>query len=375
MEETMRKFITASLLASAALPLAPAAYAQDGAGDEASASEIIVTARRREENLQDVPISITAIAGGDLAKRAITNENDLQGAVPGLVIRQNGGVHSFNYSIRGQSVDTFTNSPPSVLPYVNEVQISTLSASTFYDMGGIQVLKGPQGTLFGRNATGGAVLYSTAKAGDDFGGYIQARYGNYKAWNVQGAVNVPLGETGALRIAGNITGGGAFVRDYFTNEMYGDLDQKSVRATLRLGSGGLTNTTVVQYTEEDGTNTPYELWSVNPQPCVTTADFTTAHCLLNAATNPALTTYLNAHPAVYQGGLANAVALQRQLGPWVSLSSFPPYHKADNIYAINTTELDPISSSRTSLATTNPPRTTVSTMTARPITSSRPRAR
>src|SRR4029453_2256294 len=119
------------------------------------------------------PIAITAIGGEELAKRAIYNENDLQSAVPGLIIRQNGGVPSFNYSIRGQHVDTFTNSPPSVLPYVNEVQIVTLSASTFYDMGGIQVLKGPQGTLFGRNATGGAVLYATAKPTDEFGGYIQ----------------------------------------------------------------------------------------------------------------------------------------------------------------------------------------------------------
>ena len=337
----MRKLLAATLLAGVALPLAPAARAQDSEA-EASGNDIIVTARRREENISKVPIAITAISGADLAKRAIVNENDLQSAVPGLVIRQNGGVHSFNYSIRGQSVDTFTNSPPSVLPYVNEVQISTLSASTFYDMGGIQVLKGPQGTLFGRNATGGAVLYATAKAGDELAGYIQGRYGSFDAWNIQGAVNLPLGEVGALRVAGSVTGGGAFVKDFFTADKYGDLDQKSIRATLRLvpGGGALTNTTVVQHTDEDGTNTPYELWSVNPQPCVSSADFTTAHCLLNASTNPGLTAILAAKPAVFQGGLAAAVAKQREVGPWVSLSSYPPYHKAQNTYVINTTELE-----------------------------------
>lgn len=337
----MRKLIAATLLAGTALTAAPLAFAQTVGEDGASSGEIIVTARRREESLSKVPIAITAINGDELAKRAIVNENDLQAAVPGLVIRQNGGVHSFNYSIRGQSVDTFTNSPPSVLPYVNEVQISTLSASTFYDMGGIQVLKGPQGTLFGRNATGGAVLYSTARAGDELAGYIQGRYGSYDAWNIQGAVNLPLGEVGALRVAGSVTGGGAFVKDFFTSDEYGDLDQKSIRATLRLSPGGaLTNTTVVQHTDEDGTNTPYELWSVNPQPCVSAADFTTAHCLLNAATNPGLTAILAARPAVFQGGLAAAVAKQREVGPWVSLSSFPPYHKASNTYVINTTELE-----------------------------------
>ena len=309
-----------------------------GPSEDTSGDEIIVTARRRDENLAKVPIAITAINGADLAKRAITNENDLQSAVPGLVIRQNGGVHSFNYSIRGQSVDTFTNSPPSVLPYVNEVQITTLSASTFYDMGGIQVLKGPQGTLFGRNATGGAVLYSTAKAEDELGGYVQGRYGSFDAWNVQGAVNLPLGEVGALRVAGSVTGGGAFVKDFFTSDKYGDLDQKSIRATLRLSPGGaFTNTTTVQYTDEDGTNTPYELWSVNAQPCVTAGDFTTAHCLLNRATSAGLVSYLATHPAVFQGGLAAAVAKQREVGPWVSLSSVPPYHKASNTYVINTT--------------------------------------
>ena len=345
----MRKLITAALLTGTAMAFAPAAYAQDtaaanatdtGAADTANAGsgdEIIVTARRRAENIEKVPISITAINGADLAKRAITNENDLQAAVPGLVIRQNGGLHSFNYSIRGQSVDTFTNSPPSVLPYINEVQIVTHSASTFYDMEGIQVLKGPQGTLFGRNATGGAVLYSTAKPTDTFCGYIQGRYGSYDSRNLQGAVNLPLGDIGALRVAGSYTGGGAFVRDYFTGQKYGDLDQKSVRASLKLTPvAGLTNTTVFQYTDEDGTNTPYELWSVNPQACPTP----TAYCLLNPSTNPALVTYLQSHPAVFQGGLNAAVALQRQLGPWQSLASYPPYHKARDTYVINTTEYD-----------------------------------
>ncbi len=321
------------------MALSTPAFAQDTAANDTDMSgfsdgDIIVTARRREENISKVPIAITAISGADLAKRSITNENDLQSAVPGLVIRQNGGVHSFNYSIRGQSVDTFTNSPPSVLPYVNEVQITTLSASTFYDMGGIQVLKGPQGTLFGRNATGGAVLYSTAKASDELGGYIQGRYGSYDAWNIQGAVNLPLGDVGALRVAGSVTGGGAFVKDYFTGQKYGDLDQKSIRATLRLSPGaGFTNTTVVQYTDEDGTNTPYLLWSVNPETCPASS----AYCLLQPTVIGA---YLATHPAVYQGGITAAVALQRQLGPWTSLSSYPPYHKASNTYVINTTEVE-----------------------------------
>ncbi len=339
----MRKLIVAGLMAGTALSFAPAVYAQEAAAETGAGNgdEIIVTARRREESLSKVPIAITAIGADDITKRAIYNENDLQAAVPGLVIRQNGGIHSFNYSIRGQSVDTFTNSPPSVLPYVNEVQIVTHNATTFYDMGGIQVLKGPQGTLFGRNATGGAVLYSTAKPTDEFGGYVQGRYASFESRNLQGAVNLPLGDIGALRVAGSWTGGGAFVRDYFTGDKYGDLDQKSVRVSLRLNPvAGLTNTTVFQYTDEDGTNTPYQLWSVNPVNCALPANGTAAYCLLNAASNPGLTTYLQSHPAVFQGGLNGAVAEQRRVGPWVSLSSVDPYHKADGRFVINTTELE-----------------------------------
>lgn len=319
---------------------APQAAPQTAAeGSDSSIGEIVVTARRRAENIERVPIAITAISGEDIQKRAIYNENDLQSAVPGLVIRQNGGVHSFNYAIRGQSVDTFTNSPPSVLPYVDEVQIVTHSASTFYDMSGIQVLKGPQGTLFGRNATGGAVLYSTAKADDKFGGYVDGRYGNYKAGHIEGAVNIPAGDKVALRVAGSYTHGGAFVKDYFDGRKYGDLDQKSVRGTLRLSpTEQFTNTTVVQYTREHGTNTPYELWSTNP--C---GGFNgniplngSSACQLNPATNPVFAAYLAAHPAVFQGSLDQAIALQRKLGPWKSLADYDPFHHAQDTYVINT---------------------------------------
>ena len=87
-----------------------------------------------------------------------------------------------------------------MLPYINEAQIVSYSASSFYDLGNIQVLKGPQGTLFGRNTTGGAVLYQTAQPKDTLGGYIQGRYGNYDAYQVQGAINLPISENARLRL-------------------------------------------------------------------------------------------------------------------------------------------------------------------------------
>ena len=311
----MRKSIVAGLLAGAALPLVPVAHAQDSADTSIGADEIIVTARRREESLSKVPIAITAISGDDLAKRAIYNENDLQAAVPGLVIRQNGGVHAFNYSIRGQSVDTFTNSPPSVLPYINEVQIVTHNASTFYDMGGIQVLKGPQGTLFRPQCHRRRRALFDGQADRRVrrlrpGPLCQLRRAQ-RARRGEPAAGRGTSALCASREAGPAAAPSCATISPTTNMAIWTRN----RFARRCGStptAGLTNTTVFQYTDEDGTNTPYQLWSVNPDPCPSSS----AYCLLNPATNPGLTAYLAAHPSVFQGGLNAAVALQREVGPW-----------------------------------------------------------
>jgi iron complex outermembrane receptor protein len=301
--------------------------------------EVVVTARRRSERLSKVPIAITVIGAQQLASRSIQSENDLQSAVPGLTIRQNGNANTFNYAIRGQSVDTFTNSPPGVLPYIDDAQIVTKSASSFYDLAGLQVLKGPQGTLFGRNATGGAVLYQTAKPSDQFSGYFDSRYGNYGALHEEGAINLPINNAIDFRLAGSITGGGAYVHNIPTNQYYGNLEQKSIRATLQLKPiDGLTNTTVMQFTHDGGTNTPNEAYSVYP--CGATnhgiALDTTAACFYNPA-SPAFAAYVGAHPNVYQRGVSAFTALQNASGPWVSYVDYPLYHRAESKFLINTT--------------------------------------
>ena len=321
---------------------APAA-AQEAAGSTVTAasdqsSDIVVTARRREENIEKVPIAIAAISSQQLRQRSIYSENDLQSAVPGLTIRQNGNANQFNYSIRGQTVDTYTNSPPGVLPYIDEAQIVTHNASAFYDLEGIQVLKGPQGTLFGRNTTGGAVLYQTGRVGDRFGGYIDGRYGNYGSRHIEGAVNVPFGG-GGLRVAGSYSGGGDYVYNVPTDSHLGALDQKSIRATLKLQPmTGLINTTVVQYTRDRGENTPIEVYSAYA--CGATNHGitlnTTASCFYSPG-SAAFDAFIAAHPDIYPGGVEAVVALQNKLGPWKSLINAPTDHRAHGIFAINTT--------------------------------------
>lgn len=340
----MNKFVTALLMSGVALPFAPGAMAQEAAADAETAGDIIVTARRTEERLQDVPIAISAFGEEQLRQRQLSTEADLQIAVPGLTIRQNGSANQFNYALRGQSVDTYTGSPPGVLPYINEAQVVTRAATTFYDLQGIQVLKGPQGTLFGRNATGGAVLFETAKPGDEFEGYLLGRYGNYDAAHAEGAVSIPFG-IGGLRLVGLYQHGGAFVKNLLRDEKLGKQDLKSIRGTLRLEPfAGFENTTVVQHTDEGGNNVPTLVYSAyscgetfNGTPLVTTGD-----CVYGPA-NPFFNAYVAAHPNLFPGGVAASAALQRQRGPWVTDLNTPLYHDAQSTFAINTTtfELSP----------------------------------
>jgi iron complex outermembrane receptor protein len=182
----------------------PATAATD-ASDAAAPVEmqsIVVTARRTSERLQDVPVAVTALAPEALTEQRIESQVDLQFATPGLTVRQTGSSDQLNYAIRGQSIDAFSFASPAVVAYFNEVQVGGGSATSLFDLESIQVLKGPQGTLFGRNATGGAVLYSAAKPTQDFGGYLTVGYGNYNNEEIEAAVNLPLFSGVAVRLSG-----------------------------------------------------------------------------------------------------------------------------------------------------------------------------
>lgn len=315
------------------------------ATQEPQIQEITVTARRREERQQDVPISIAAFGQEQIQQRQLQSEVDLQLAVPGLVIRQNGSANQFNYVLRGQSVDTYSNSPPGVLPYINEAQIITRSATMFYDLSSIQVLKGPQGTLFGRNAIGGAVLFETAKPGDESDGYVRARYGNYELAQIESAASLPFGGIGGLRIAGAYVHGGAFVRNLTGDVKLGKQDVASGRITLTLKPfERLTNVTVAQYTDEGGNNVPTEVHSAYS--CGETFKGVslnaTVGCTYDPAT-PIFQAYIAAHPNKSPGGAVAEAAAQRERGPWVSDIQLLNYHDASSAFVINTTTFDVLS--------------------------------
>ena len=103
------------------------------------------------------------------------------------------------FSIRGQAVDAFSYTSPTVLAYFDEFQTGGTTATTFFDLQSVQVLKGPQGTLFGRNATGGAILYTSTQPGKALEGYFNYTAGNFNEQKAEGAVTIPLAEWASVR--------------------------------------------------------------------------------------------------------------------------------------------------------------------------------
>jgi len=187
--------------------MATPAFAQ--AADDSATGDIIVTARRTEERLQDVPISITVLSAQQLTQRNIAVATDLATYTPSLSVNQRYGPEKASYSIRGFNQDAST--APTVGVYFAEVvgvraqggttSGNTVGAGSFVDLQNVQVLKGPQGTLFGRNTTGGAILLTPAKPTDKLEGFVEGTYGNFNQVKVAGAVNIPLSDTFKVRFA------------------------------------------------------------------------------------------------------------------------------------------------------------------------------
>ncbi|MEH6789147.1 TonB-dependent receptor [Parasphingorhabdus sp.] len=193
----------ASLAAIMAIPT-PAHAQQDAAGQaqDNTGDVIIVTANRREQSIQDAPLSITAFGGDELASRSISSIEQVGAIAPGVQIATYQGDTSI--FIRGIGTPTIiAGSDSSTATYVDGVYISRPAAigPLFFDIDRIEVLRGPQGTLYGRNATGGAVNIVASRPTDSLSGNLQLTAGNYDRYRVAGALSGPLGESVRARLA------------------------------------------------------------------------------------------------------------------------------------------------------------------------------
>jgi iron complex outermembrane receptor protein len=182
------------------------ALAQGAAADDDS-GVIVVTARRMEEKLQDVPISISVYNQEQLSSRNVVSATDLATYTPSLSLNGRYGPDKSSFAIRGFSQDL--NTLPTVGVYFADVVAPRLSSNitsgngagpgSMFDLQNVQVLKGPQGTLFGRNTTGGAILIIPQKPTGKLEGYVEASFGNYDAKRIQAVLNVPVSDSLKLR--------------------------------------------------------------------------------------------------------------------------------------------------------------------------------
>jgi iron complex outermembrane recepter protein len=221
-----------SLLASATPVWAQAA--QNAAEDDGTT--IIVTAQRSNERLQDVPIAVSAFSAESLERQQIKNTSDLQLSLPNITFTKTNFTSS-SFTIRGVGdLCTGVSCDQATAIHINDAPLfaTRIFEGEFYDMAQIEVLRGPQGTLFGRNATSGVVNLKTAAPDlSGFGAAGEADYGNYNQIKVKGMINMPLGDSAGVRIAGFYLNRDGYTLNQFNNTRIDDRDMYSVRGSFR----------------------------------------------------------------------------------------------------------------------------------------------
>jgi iron complex outermembrane receptor protein len=198
---------------------APTADSSNGALEE-----IVVTAEKRQQRLSDVGMSITAISGDALKELGVASINDFAKVDPSFNYSQSES-GTPTYSIRGVGYNNFAlASPPAVSAYVDEVPFSysSLTKGADMDLERVEVLKGPQGTLFGQNSTAGAINFIAAKPTSSFESAIEATSARFDALNVNGYISGPVSDTLRLRFAYDADSGGAWQRSYTRDDSLGD---------------------------------------------------------------------------------------------------------------------------------------------------------
>ncbi|WND03623.1 TonB-dependent receptor [Temperatibacter marinus] len=249
----LRKFLvsSASVLALTAPTIA---VAQDD-DDDLMLEEIVVTAQKREQNSQDVPIALTAISANDINKLAADNMRDLAIFTPGLEV---GGNTQASFKIRGvQTSDFGVGTDPAVAIYVDGVYSTRSGASLvmFNDVERVEVLKGPQGTLFGRNTAAGAVSITSKKPTmDELYGSVDLRYGRYDKKKFTGMINVPFTENLALRANLVVNRRDGYASDAVTGDKYGTEANETGRIRLRWEPSSTTSVTLgyeFDHTDQD----------------------------------------------------------------------------------------------------------------------------
>lgn len=218
----------------------PAWAQESGQGEEVSFGEIIVTAQRREQSLQDVPISITAISGDQIDRMAIDTPSQLIAHAPNVNFQMPTGALGFPiFNIRGVTLLDFSDSnEASVAVYSDDVYLGSpaMQNQTLFDVERVEILRGPQGTLYGRNATGGLVNFISRRPSSSFEDYVSGRFGSDDEYVVEAALSGPIaGDVVRARIAGRTAGRDGWQRNAFNGNRLGGVDENiAIRALVEI---------------------------------------------------------------------------------------------------------------------------------------------
>ena len=197
--------------------------------------EVTVTAQKREQSVQDVGISVSAFTGDQLKTLGYTNAQQVTSLAAGVSTVQPNGEANYSIAIRGSASSDFTsNNESPVALYVDEVYISQMSGAGFmmFDMERVEILRGPQGTLYGRNATGGLANYITVKPSQEFGGYGKVSFGEHDQIKFEGAVGGALAETLSARLSISTHNNDGYVKNRFLDQDLNNANDYAGRVQL-----------------------------------------------------------------------------------------------------------------------------------------------
>ncbi len=221
-------------LAQAAAPVATAQAAAPAPAADTQVQEVIVTAQKRAEPLEKVPVAVQVVSGQALREENFNNLQDIGQIVPDLHIVNTG---SFSDTLNIRGIGSGAQNPAfdqSVATFVDDIYYgrSRTIQSTFLDLDRVEVLKGPQSTFFGNNAIAGALNIVTKKPDQDFDGYVRALYGSYNTYAVEGAANLPVNDQLAVRVAGTTSGNTGWIHNVNTGKSAPDDQNYQGRATI-----------------------------------------------------------------------------------------------------------------------------------------------
>ncbi|WP_029548466.1 TonB-dependent receptor [Rhizorhabdus wittichii] len=271
---TKRRLLSSAMIAAALCGVSQEALAQGASTEGENELEVItVTARRQTENLQSTPISITAFSGDRLEAQGITQVNRIQDFTPNLTfanIPSNSGIASnAAVYIRGIGQNDFAPTvEPGVGIYIDGVYLGRTAGGVFdlIDVNSVEVLRGPQGTLFGRNTIGGAINLTTVQPSDEFKLKADIKYGTDDRINVRGMVSGPIAEGIYAKVSGGLFSQDGYVKAPGLGKKLGNQDTKMIRGALRIApvDSRFEATIAGDYTRDKSNGAPVTISGIDP---------------------------------------------------------------------------------------------------------------